>query len=228
MITKSEQITNLAAALLKAQRAIGFAVKGAKNPFFKSTYADLGAVIEAIKGPLNDNGITFLQAVDSDPGDSAAVDTILLHESGQFISCRTPVFCAKPNDPQAFGSGLTYSKRYALQALLGIPTADDDGEGAMGRKGKKTTTPKKSTPAEVVAETYQQYIKDHANDITEYFRLPIEVFTTMMRDEVTKQLKDKTPEQRKAIPYTVELLLPWAEEAITPKLAKLLVDVEVK
>ena len=223
MITKSEQITNLAAALLKAQTQIGCAVKGARNPFFKSTYADLGSVIEAVKGPLNDNGITFLQAVDSDPGDNAAVDTILLHESGQFISSRTPVFCAKPNDPQAFGSGITYSKRYALQALLGIPTADDDGEGAMGRDRKtERAAAKKATPTEVLSEVYAQYLKDHADDIAEHFKLPEETFLTLMRE--AGAARQKVTGKKLAI--TAKNMLAMAEDCITPKLAEILVEVE--
>lgn len=148
MINKSEQISNLAAALLKAQKEIGFAPKGAENPFYHSTYADLSSVIQSVKEPLNNNGIAFLQAVDSaDIEGMPVVDTILLHESGQYLSTRTPVYCNKPNDPQAFGSGITYAKRYALQALLGLPTADDDGEAAMSRNNKKTTPKdKKQSP----------------------------------------------------------------------------------
>jgi len=137
MINHSEQISNIAAALLKAQRDIGHALKSAENPYFKSRYADLTVVIESVKTPLNENGITFLQAVDSNEEGVPVIDTILLHESGQFLSTRTPVFCNKPNDPQAFGSGVTYSKRYALQAILGLPTEDDDAESATTHDDKR-------------------------------------------------------------------------------------------
>ena len=76
----------LAAALLKAQRNIGAAVKGSKNPFFKSSYADLGSVMEACKEQLNNEGITVLQPVVSD-GSTTYVETVLVHESGeQFTS----------------------------------------------------------------------------------------------------------------------------------------------
>ena len=135
----SESIKTLSGALLKAQKEIHAAVKGAENPFFKSKYADLTSVIEAVKEPLNNHGISFLQAVGNGDG-LPHVETILLHETGEFISTITPVYCAKQNDPQAFGSGVTYSKRYSLQALLGLPTEDDDGEGAMAR-GKKAEPP---------------------------------------------------------------------------------------
>ena len=147
MICHSEQISNIAAALLKAQRDIGHALKASENPYYHSKYADLTMVINSVKEPLNKNGIAFLQAVDQNGEDHPVIDTILLHESGQFLSTRTPVFCNKPNDPQAFGIGVTYSKRYALQAMLGLPTEDDDGEGATTHDDKrKPAAYQKSTP----------------------------------------------------------------------------------
>jgi len=119
MINHSEQISNLAAALLKAQRAIGHALKSADNPYYKSRYADLTVVIDSVKEPLNNNGITFIQAVDENGEGSPVVDTILLHESGQYLSTRTPVFCKKPDDPQAFGSGVRNSAKSSAQTLSG-------------------------------------------------------------------------------------------------------------
>lgn len=145
MFQKSETIKELAEALLKAQKEISKAYKTATNPFFKSSYADLTSVISAVKEPLNENGITFLQAIDATEGGQPVIETILLHESGQYLSSRTPVFCSKPNDPQAFGSGVTYSKRYALQAMMGLPTTDDDGEKAMARNKKPAPKPNPST-----------------------------------------------------------------------------------
>lgn len=128
----SEKIDLLSKALVLAQKEISCAVKESKNPFFKSSYASFTAVVNAVKEPLNRNGIAFMQLVNSNGHDF--VETILLHESGQFISTETAVHCAKPNDPQAFGSGITYTKRYALQAVLGLPTEDDDGNAASAKK----------------------------------------------------------------------------------------------
>jgi len=133
MIERSDEIAEIAKALLGAQKEIGVAVKGSENPYFKSSYADLQIVIESVKEPLNNNGVVFLQAVNISENGPQIVTT-LLHESGQWVCSTTPVFCAKPNDPQAFGSGITYSKRYALQAILGLPTADDDGNAAAKKK----------------------------------------------------------------------------------------------
>lgn len=128
----STTITKLAASLIKAQIAMSAAKKDAANPFFKSKYADLPAVIEAIKDPLNNNGIAFLQVVTVVDG-TTVIETVLLHESGEFISGTTPVIVAKANDPQAMGSAITYAKRYGLQAIAGLPTEDDDGNKAAGR-----------------------------------------------------------------------------------------------
>ena len=147
MINQSEDIRDIAKALVAAQQKIGSAAKSGDNPFFKSTYADLMDVINAVKGPLNAEGIAFLQPVHYENG-KPVVKTILLHTTGQYLCSSTPVYCKKLDDPQAFGSGVTYSKRYALQAFLGLPTADDDAESAMGNhtqekpaeKGKPSQT----------------------------------------------------------------------------------------
>lgn len=137
----SESILKIAPKILEAQRNIGVAVKGAKNPFFDSDYANLLTVINAVKTPLNDAGISYLQAVGTAENGEAMVETVLLHESGEFVSTETPVLCKKPNDPQAMGSGITYAKRYALQAMLGLPTDEDDGNAAS-KNGSTKPKPK--------------------------------------------------------------------------------------
>jgi len=138
---KSETISKLAVALVKAQLAMGSAKKDSANPFFKSKYADLSEVVSVVKEPLLKNGISFLQVVTAE-----GVETVLIHESGEFISGTTPVVVSKPNDPQALGSAITYARRYGLQAMLGIPSEDDDGEKAMVRDTKTTTQPKFQQP----------------------------------------------------------------------------------
>jgi hypothetical protein len=123
-----------------------------ENPFFKSSYADLPAVLSAVKEPLNNNGITILQPHETETNvvENAVVtnhyvETILLHnESGEFISSRTPIVCAKQNDPQALGSAITYARRYGLQSLVSLPAEDDDGEAAMDRGAKKPVEKKPS------------------------------------------------------------------------------------
>ena len=150
----SESLIKIAPALLAAQKAITVAHKTASNPYFKSSYADLESVIGAVKGPLNDNDVVFLQAVQSDER-GASVGTILLHISGEFILSETPVRSKDDNDPQKMGSGITYAKRYALQAICGLPTEDDDGNAAAKPPKKPVKPPKKpAKPAkEVDADT---------------------------------------------------------------------------
>lgn len=147
---KTESISKLAIALVKAQSELHKVAKSANNPFFKSKYADLATIIDAVKPILNNNGIVFLQLVDTNADGSTAVETMLLHESGESISGRTPVVVAKQNDPQALGSAITYAKRYGLQALVGVATKDedDDGEAAMGRP---KAAPQSFQPRHIVA-----------------------------------------------------------------------------
>lgn len=145
-MNRSETITKIASALVKAQSTMGNAVKDSKNPFFKSNYADLNSVREACLPALNANGISVLQPTVHIDG-KAFVETLLLHESGEFISSLTEVICAKPNDPQAHGSGVSYARRYGLQSMVNLGSADDDGESAMGRQ--PTPQPKKNLVEEI-------------------------------------------------------------------------------
>jgi hypothetical protein len=137
----SESIAKIAPALLKAQKAMTFAVKDSKNPHFKSTYADLGSVIDACKPALNEAGIAFMQMpAPSDPG-TIALTTRLMHESGEWIE--STATCPLPkNDPQGYGSANTYLRRYALAAAVGLYQDDDDGNAA-------------SKPQPVVAQSFR-------------------------------------------------------------------------
>lgn len=139
----SESIVNIAPALLKAQKEIGSAKKEAENPFYRSTYADLGEVMRVCKKPCNDNGITILQPEDADEHGNY-VETVLLHESGEFIASRMRVAVKSENDPQALGSAISYAKRYSLQAMLLIPSEDDDGEKATEHKTQPVQETKKA------------------------------------------------------------------------------------
>ena len=131
-MTKSSEIKQLATALVKFQSAVKAVKKDASNPFFKSKYADLASIIEAIRVPLADNGLSFAQF----PAGEGGLTTILMHESGEWIE---ETFAMKPvdNKPQTMGSAITYMRRYALSAMLGIATEeDDDGNKASGTKSE--------------------------------------------------------------------------------------------
>ncbi len=134
----SDSISNIAAALLKAQQEITFAAKDSKNPAFKSTYANLESVIEAIKGPLNAHGVVFMQTFSPSAPGFLALSTRLLHTSGEWIEDEMTVPLQK-NDAQGYGSAATYSRRYALAAITGLYQADDDGQEAAKPQPKVRT-----------------------------------------------------------------------------------------
>lgn len=137
-MNRSESIAKIAAAIVKAQSVMGNAIKDAKNPFFKSSYANLNAVREAVLPAMNANGISVLQPTIQVDGKSF-VETVLLHESGEFISSLTEVIVSKANDAQQQGSGISYARRYGLQSLANIGSDDDDGETAVGRGNFKSS-----------------------------------------------------------------------------------------
>ena len=137
----SSTILKIAPALLKAQRKMGTAVKDAKNPFYKSKFADLNSVREAVLPALHEEGVIALQPTVVVEG-RQYVRTLLLHESGEFLASDTEVLCAKQNDPQALGSAISYARRYSLQSFMNVGAEDSDAEGAMNRTPHKATASK--------------------------------------------------------------------------------------
>lgn len=137
----SESIKNLTKALLQAQTQMGAATKGAKNPFFKSNYADLPTVMEVVKSPLNEAGILVLQPATNRDGKNFITTTLIHAETGEYLQSETEVVCSKQNDPQAFGAAQTYARRFGLQSMLFIPAEDDDGNFASGKTTKMVTSP---------------------------------------------------------------------------------------
>jgi len=140
---KSDAINELATALAKAQGEMTHAAKDRENPHFKSSYATLASVWEACRGPLSKHGLSVTQLASSEQG-CAAITTILMHSSGQWVQSETRVPTIK-NDAQGVGSAITYARRYALSAIAGIaPDDDDDGNGASRRPD--APAPRRDTP----------------------------------------------------------------------------------
>jgi hypothetical protein len=119
----------IAAALLKAKQAFGPALKDKTNPAFKSKYADLGACLDAVDKPCLDSGIVLYQETFEDAG-GVTVETVFLHESGESLRCGKLHVPASKQDPQGYGSALTYARRYSLMTACGIAPEDDDGNAA--------------------------------------------------------------------------------------------------
>lgn len=120
----------IASALVKAQKAFGPALKSSTNPHFRSKYADLSACVEAVIDALNDNGIMLMQQTHLCE-DGVIVETTFIHESGEMLSGGKLHVPAAKQDPQGYGSALTYAKRYSLQSACGIASEDDDGNAAV-------------------------------------------------------------------------------------------------
>ena len=130
-MNQSESIAALAAALSKAQASITGALKDSANPFFKSKYADLASCWDACRKPLTDNGLAVIQTIEAGDGRAVLVTT-LCHASGEWIKSYCPIL-TKDDSPQGQGSGITYARRYALAAMVGLAQIDDDAEAAQGR-----------------------------------------------------------------------------------------------
>lgn len=152
----SESIKNIAAALVKAQSEMGAVVKGADNPYYKSKYADINDVIKTVKEVLNNNGIAFLQPLKVKEVANEKVnivETMLLHTSGEYLVGEIEVI-VKDKDPQKLGMSVTYSRRFGLQSMVGLPAEDDDGNTASGVYEKKDNkTPSKFAKSTKSKET---------------------------------------------------------------------------
>ncbi len=124
---------NIASALVKAQLEMIAPKKGSVNPFFKNKYADLNDVLAAVVPALNNNGIVLLQPLVNIEGKNF-VKTVLMHESGEIFESLAEIFCKNTNDAQAYGSGVTYARRYSLSSICGIGSEDDDAQKAVQSK----------------------------------------------------------------------------------------------
>lgn len=156
-MTHSEQINELAAALSVAQGEIENATKGSSNPHFKSKYADLAEIINAVRPVFSAHGLAYTQCPSYESG-IVSVETVLMHKSGQFMSSTISAPVSK-QDAQGVGSAITYCRRYSLAAVAGVGQEDDDGNAAVG--GKDSTHRQRSNGASQVPkpEDTPTYIK---------------------------------------------------------------------
>lgn len=148
---KSAELDKLAAALAKAQGQFPAVPKTGKNPHLNNEYSTLDDIIGAVRKPLAENGLSFVQLLGGNG--KLSLTTILMHESGQYLKTEVTVASGEANRGvnalQALGAGITYMKRYSLGALLGIATeGDTDGEGAAPPpKQAQRRAPAKKAPA---------------------------------------------------------------------------------
>ena len=164
-MNKSTEIKNLAMALHKAQGKIKAALKDSTNPHFRSKYADLSSVVEAVKAPLHSEGIVFLQGIE-DAENGVAVETMLLHVSGEWISSTLKIPASK-QDAQGYGSAITYGRRYGLQSMCGVPAEDDDGNAATASPPPTTRITPVAGSLEALSPEDQKKAKAVANSIVD-------------------------------------------------------------
>ncbi len=134
----SENTIEITKALIEFHQEIGIIKKDAKNPFFKSEYATLSSILEAIKNPLYLNGLTFVQF----PSGQNGLTTRLMHDSGEWME-ESYTMPPTKNDPQGIGSAMTYQRRYALGAILGLNIDNDDDGNAASMPATAQKAPSK-------------------------------------------------------------------------------------
>lgn len=170
----SQEVGKLMEALSKAQQSMEGAVKDSKNPFFKSNYADLNSVWDACKAPLCDNGLSIMQTFAVQDGNQCLM-TILGHTSGQWIKSCLLIPITKP-DAQSLGSAITYCRRYALAAMVGVCAVDDDAESAMGRNSQAFVKPQqKPLPALASQAKVQSRTMDAPSALSAQERTDVEI-----------------------------------------------------
>lgn len=165
-LTEEMKVLRLIAALNKVQAVLTPASKDATNPHFKSKYATLASSWEAVRKPLADNGFAVVQTPIMVEGGAVNLHTVLYHIDGANIDCFYPVVYGPAAAP-ALGAALKYARRYSLETLIGVTTADDaeDDDGnkapappAQRQQVQRTPNP----PAPATIEGARPTLKDQA------------------------------------------------------------------
>lgn len=164
----------ISAALVKARRKFGPALKDKSNPHFRSKYADLGACLDAVDDALLEHGIALTQETDRCE-DGVLIRTVLVHESGERMDFGWLHVPASKHDAQGYGSALTYARRYSLMAACGIAPEDDDGNAASRRVPGQQRESFRSSPTldadgrraiDLMEPEQQEYLRDLADALT--------------------------------------------------------------
>jgi hypothetical protein len=143
----SGNLAALAKALAKAQAALKAAKKDSDNPFYKSKYASLESVLDAIRGPFTDNGLAFTQVPDVLDNGTFVLVTRLMHEGGGQVVGRYPIVPIK-TDPQGYGSAVYYARRYSIEAMSGVARKEDDDDGNAASHPPDAHAPQKTAPVQ--------------------------------------------------------------------------------
>ena len=191
---KSNQIGNLAKALVEFQKKVPSVTKEATNPFFKSKYASLSNIIDTVKPILTECGLTLMQFPQGEEG----LHSILVHaESGEYIGCYYEMPVAKKDDPQALGSSITYARRYSIQSILTINVEeDDDGNKASGKNPVAVKQPVQKPTLNREHEKWDDAVKFYAKQGEPSLTAIRQSFTLGLVDEALL-LKDASKLKKK-------------------------------
>lgn len=190
-------IGKLAEALAKAQGQMKGASKDTTNPFFKAKYADLASVWEACRLALSENGLSIAQpTVVLDSGD-VAVKTILMHSSGEYIEGVLPVKLSDNATAQQLGSYITYNRRYALAAMVGVAPEDDDGNSASeAPKPYVTRSAPKQSPLKDRSDAFSSHLAK--------LKSPLAVTNLVASNNgLLSELKEKMPDEYEKVSVSI-------------------------
>ena len=180
---KSETIGKLTLALSKVQAQLKPAKENSKNPFFKSSYADLGSVWDSVRKLLAENELAIIQM----PTDVGGLTTILSHSSGEFMS--STMYIPSKEDAHGVGSAISYARRYALASFVGVITGDDDGNMAVKGNATKSSKPKsKPKLTEAQYKSMMKAIEDGKGSVVEQ-KMGGYTMTKTQEDNLNKVLK---------------------------------------
>lgn len=190
---KSENINELGAALAKAQGAVEGALKDSANPFFKNKYADLSSVWDACRQQLTVNGLSIVQTPTEAEG-GIGVETMLIHSSGQWLS-NTFTMPVSKADAQGVGSAITYARRYALAAMVGVAPEDDDGNAATKAAPKAEAKKASMLPGDLDSWISHIVAAENAATAKEIYKNAVkrcnEIGDAAAADEIKKALLEK-------------------------------------
>lgn len=194
---KSDSIKSLAKALAAFQAEVKNPANTADNPFFKSKYAPLQDILNLVRPLLSKHGLSILQ-IPSGDGEKIIITTMLMHESGEWIeSCPLVLKADKPT-AQGVGSAITYGRRYALSAVLGISSEDDDDGNQASGNDKKTTTNSQNTTKKEIIKKLDEIRNDLGQDESGFLK----GLSTMLKREI-KSLKDIAEPEAQALIKTL-------------------------
>jgi len=187
-------------AMAAAQADMGPVFKDAANPAFRSKYASLAAVCEAVLPAMNKHGLTVIQAPGTANGE-VTIETIIGHASGTMMRTSLALKPAKP-DPQGVGSAITYGRRYALLSLAGVAPEDDDGNAASASTAPARQPPQQSrADSRALFSQLQEALRntpslDELNDLWNAHRAEItaNAFKTDIIQMFTDRKAELTPE----------------------------------